>query len=374
MSEHEAAQAFLQQQHMQQQQQAAAAQAHAQQSNVGSINLTPQQLQEMLASVGNQAAHQAVHAVQASHAQSSAPSALPKNVLNLIKPPPYENKSKSGKFIHFERGVRQFVRVQGFQPDMNGQHNQQCRTIVEICCIGEALSYIHRLAETLPAHHPFWTYEGLLKSLKEHFTFEEETDEARHALDNLKLTKGMSARTYVQKFNSLLEDIPQLSTKDMLFAFTKGLPNQLQMWIRHDRPESLEDAQNLVIRMSGTEPSPAGPEPMQLDSLQQTLQQTTDRLARLEMVPRQHAPRARDPRKDPRWPRWGRVHDSQLRRCKEGNLCFLCFKDGHQWPECPRLKGQRSPSALSLQDRRSPSPPGSWRVRPGSPPRGRPNA
>eukprot|EP00983_Pelagomonas_calceolata_P005879 193947-Pelagomonas_calceolata.AAC.1 len=85
--------AFVQQQQAAaafvQQQQAAA----SQQNNVGSINLTQQQLQDMLASVGNQAAQQAVAAVQASQAShAQPPSALPRNILNLMKPPPYENK------------------------------------------------------------------------------------------------------------------------------------------------------------------------------------------------------------------------------------------------------------------------------------------
>lgn len=363
-AERQAAQAFMHQQQVQQQQ------AAASQSLPGSINLTPQQLQDMLSSVGNQAAQQAVSAVHASHTQPQ--NSLPKSILNLVKPPPYENKAKSGKFIHFERGVRQFIRVQGLQPEAHFQHNQQCRTIVEVCCVGEALSYIHRLAETLPQPHSFYTFEGLLKTLKDHFTFTEETDQARKELDSLKLTRGMSARTYVQKFNSLLDDIPNMSVKDQLFAFSKGLPTELDMWVRHDAPQTLEDAQNLVIRMSSSEPSPPvqSPEPMQINSLHHALQRTTDRLARLEMAPRSSVGRARDPRTDRRWPRWGRVDDRQIAQCKQGNKCFLCFQPGHPWPACPRLHGQRSPSAQSLQ--RSPSPP-NWRARPSSPSKSRPN-
>eukprot|EP00983_Pelagomonas_calceolata_P020372 642334-Pelagomonas_calceolata.AAC.1 len=116
---------------------------------------------------------------------------------------------------------------------------------------------------------------------------------------------------------------------------------------------------------------------MQLGSIQQTLRQTTARLTRLEMDPRQKVSRGRyprsDPRDDPRWPKWGITTDAQLSKCKEERKCLLCFNDGHPWQACPRLKGQRSPFAQSLQEI-SPSPPGSWRARPCSPPRARPNA
>eukprot|EP00983_Pelagomonas_calceolata_P124665 1161130-Pelagomonas_calceolata.AAC.10 len=272
----------------------------------------------------------------AHHIQACTPTVL----TNLVKPPPYENKEKPGKFIHFERRVRQFIRVQGSQPEVRIDHNQQCRIVVEICC---------------------------------HFTHDEETDESRKAMDNSKLTKGMSARTYVQKFNSMLGDVPNMSMHDTFFAFNKGLPHELQVWLRHDAPQNLgftraympqnlEDAQNLVIRMSGSEPAPtaATPEPMQLGSIQQNLRKTTARLARLEMGPRQDASRGRD------------ITGSTL---VVTLVMILAGQngDGHPWQACPHLKGQRSPSAQSLQER-SPSPPGSWRAHPSSPPRARPNA
>jgi len=79
-----------------------------------------------------------------------------------------------------------------------------------------------------------------------------------------------------------------MSVADILNAFTKGLPEELQMWIRHDAPQTLQDAQDLVVRMSNSEPqplasAPAGPELMQIGSLK-VLQITTTRLARLELA------------------------------------------------------------------------------------------
>ncbi len=86
-------------------------------------------------------------------------------------------------------------------------------------------------------------------ALRTHYTHAEEADQARRALDALKITRGTSARAYIQKFNTLLDDINNMSVADILYAFTKGLPEDLQMWIRHDAPQTLQDAQDLVVRM-----------------------------------------------------------------------------------------------------------------------------
>ncbi len=61
------------------------------------------------------------------------------------------------------------------------------------------------------------------------------------------------------------------------------------MWTRHDAPQTLQDAQDLVVRKSNFElhplaSAPAGLEPNQIGSLIEVLQQTTARLARLEMA------------------------------------------------------------------------------------------
>ena len=167
-----------------------------------------------------------------------------------------------------------------------------------------------------------------------------------------------------------------MSTPDVLYTFTKGLPEELQVWLQHDNAQTLQDAENIVVKMSGNEPfatynSSPTPEPMHLGSMQQTLQRATAALSRLNVAPRRPAPK-RDPRKHPLWPSWACVHESQLARCRNEHKCFICFKDGHAWPDCPRLQGNRSPSATTLAEQ-SPSPPGSWRARPPSPGRAHPN-
>ena len=158
----------------------------------------------------------------------------------------FESREKSGKFVNFERNLRQYIKVQNFQPETNIVDEQKYRTIVEVCCTGEALSYIHRLAAVTPRTHSFWTFEGLLHALRAHYTYVEEAAQARRALDHLKMTK-MSVRTYIQKFNTLLDDVPNMSTPDVLYTFTKGLPEELQVWLRHDNPQTLPVRLHLLI-------------------------------------------------------------------------------------------------------------------------------
>jgi hypothetical protein len=88
----------------------------------------------------------------------------------MYKPALYENREKSGKFVHWERSLRQFIKVQGLDPLCNTVEEQHCRTVTEICCTGEALAYVHRLNSTCPPEAPVWRFEGLLSALRQHFT------------------------------------------------------------------------------------------------------------------------------------------------------------------------------------------------------------
>ncbi len=141
---------------------------------------------------------------------------LSKHIKHAYKPSTYESKENSGKFLHFESAVRQYIKVQGLNPEASPAQQQQCRTILEICCIGEALSFIHKLSAATPAHHPFWTYEGLMLALRTHYTHSEEADQARRALDALKMTRGTSTRAYIQKLNTLLDGINNMSVAELL--------------------------------------------------------------------------------------------------------------------------------------------------------------
>ena len=377
------AQAFVQAQMAQQaaQQQAAQPPPVPPQPQVppNTVLLHAADLQNMiLALTNNQHAPQPVpQPVPVPVPQSDLPGVLPKHIRSLHKPPTYENRDKSGKFLHFECALRQYLKVQDMDP-ANPADAAHCRLVAEICCIGEAQSYIQRLAacNTDPTH-PIWTFEGLIAALRQHFTQPEESAVARRTLDNLKLTKHMSVRDYIQHFNTLLDDLPSMSNSDVLYTFAKGLPDELQMWLRHDDPQNLQDAENIVVKMSGSAakdasmPSgsapPSTPEPMQINSLLSTL-------SALQLGPNKKPPdKPRyppDPRRDRRWPSWARNMSShEIDRLRRERRCFLCYKQGHPWTDCFRLNNRpRSPSPQGLAAR-SPSPP-SWRACPPSPGKG----
>ena len=126
-----AAHAFLQHQ------QHAAAPTPPAAPSQSTISLTVADLQNLIQTVGDNAASKAVQNSQAN--SSSDSSILPKEIRHMFKPPPFESREKSGKFVNFERNLRQYIKVQNFQPETKIVDEQKCRTIVEVCYTGEAL-------------------------------------------------------------------------------------------------------------------------------------------------------------------------------------------------------------------------------------------
>ena len=93
-----------------------------------------------------------------------------------------------------------------------------------------------------PRPHFFWTFEGLISALQARFTYPKEDEQARRALDALRMSNKTSARTYCTQFESLLDDVVHMSDSDVMYAFTKGLQPRLKEWVLHDRPETLQAA------------------------------------------------------------------------------------------------------------------------------------
>ena len=57
------------------------------------------------------------------------------------------------------------------------------------------------------------------------------------------------------QFESLLDDVVHMSDSDVMYAFTKVLQPRLKEWVLHDRPETLQAAFEIVVRMSGSDES-----------------------------------------------------------------------------------------------------------------------
>jgi hypothetical protein len=222
-----------------------------------------------------------------------------------------------------------------------------CRQVVVMCCIGEAQTFIQRLSCETPRPAYFWTFDGLLKALHNRFTHTVEEKQARRALDALRMGPHMCARDYCTQFERLLDEVASMSEADIMYAFAKGLPDSLTMWLNFTEPKSLNEATTLVCKMAGQPqslpssssalPSPSA-QPMEIG-----------RLSRPSLAPMSRRPnpkpRAGDPRKAPKWPRWARVNDAQLQHCMSAQKCYLCQRQDHRWQSCPRLRPSSPPFA-----------------------------
>jgi hypothetical protein len=69
------------------------------------------------------------------------------------------------------------------------------------------------------------------------------------------MSNKTSARTYCTQFESLLDGVVHMSDSDVMYAFIKGLQPRLKVWVLHDRPELLQAAIEIVVRMSGSDKS-----------------------------------------------------------------------------------------------------------------------
>ena len=300
----------------------------------------------------------AAHTVMVMHAENEEPRAvLPKHLRSQVKPQTYDNVEKSGKFKTWERSIRQYIRLQGLDPEnYPATHDLMARQIVELSCVGDALQYIQRLD---PTKHSF---NSLLAELSKRFTRPEEARNARRALDRITM-KNKTAREYCNQFERLLDDAPPLPDEDQLYLFYKGLPRDLQQWMNFQEPKNLTEATTLICRMSGennenhSRDEKSG-EPMEIDRLSRTLNKATAALNRLNVsdnCPRPDPNSTHSIAKDPAWPRWAKAPFSMIQARKARGLCYICG-DRHNWRSCPKKEPSRARSPSPTWTARSPSP------------------
>jgi len=115
------------------------------------------------------------------------------------------------------------------------------------------------------------------------------------------------------QFESLLDDVVHMSDSDVMYAFTKVLQPRLKEWVLHDRPETLQAAFEIVVRMSGSDESHTSASSQQAPSSSpMDVDRIAAALSRLEMGNKPHnftknnnynkSHRTHyDPRKDSRW-------------------------------------------------------------------------
>jgi len=243
------------------------------------LNMTVHDLQNIIQTVSAKTL-ETLHSTR----EADSTSVLPKHIRSLQKPKQFDCKETSGKFRNWQRDIANFIKLQCLDPKKSPQHNEQCRAVVEMNCVGQALAHVQRLSVVTPRPHFFWTFEGLISALQARFTYPEEDEQARRALDALRMCNKTSARTYCTQFESLLDDVVHMSDSDVMYAFTKGLQPRLKEWVLHDRPETLQAAIEIVVRMSGSDEShTSAPSKQTSSSSPMDVDRIVAALSRLEM-------------------------------------------------------------------------------------------
>ena len=139
---------------------------------------------------------------------------------------------------------------------------------------GEVSKFYFSLEDQLRATpaHPFFSLPGLISALKDRFYLREDQVKARNALMQLRMRT--TACEYATQFHQLLDDVDSLDEPTSIYLVTRGLPDDLAMWLRYSRPATLNDAINLAIQMDPSNreplPLPSGPssaEPMDVQRL-----------------------------------------------------------------------------------------------------------
>ena len=89
--------------------------------------------------------------------------------------------------------------------------------------------------------------------------------------------------------NTVVVQAISMSDSDVMYAFTKGLQPRLKEWVLHDRPETLQAAIEIVVRMSGSdELHTSAPSQQTSSSSPMDVDRIVAALSRLEMGNKPH--------------------------------------------------------------------------------------
>lgn len=335
--------------------------------------MTHQFTAQDIAALVAQAAFAAAQATQQQHQQPAA-GALPPHLRNQAKARLYADR-KSGNISQWLREMRTYCRLVGSNMD-DPANAASCRCILEANLTGEAAQFVLTRMDRLTGNDDqFLTLPGFIEELKQRFTCPEEETEARRKLDNLRMTRGMSARAYCETFQRLLDAAATVADPEAFYRFKQGLPENLRNWLKYSQStgqcKTLHEAMALVIRMDDADDQERLQPATKAEPMAMELDQLRAQLSRIGMDAhgQSGAPRAstsrpgRDPRRDPRWPQWAKRSDDTIQRCLKERSCFLCFKSGHAWPSCPKLDGAAFPSRAEPHGGHTRSPSPDWRTR-----------
>lgn len=151
---------------------------------------------------------------------------------------------------------------------------------------GPALEWYHLQQQQTNAQVPYADFAAFQQALQRYLLPVDPSHTARQAMDRLK--QRTSAQQYVTAFNTLLLQLTDMSERDRVHNFLKGLKPEVYKQISAQGPKTLSDAMEAAIRVDtawyaaskvhygSTSGQPShGPAPMELGSVQADLRAIT---------------------------------------------------------------------------------------------------
>jgi hypothetical protein len=160
------------------------------------------------------------------------------------------------------------------------------------------------------------TWDDLKTLLTRHFVDANVLQRAQNKLANLRQTH--SAHAYVTAFRSVAYEIPDMSEREKIDRFIRGLKTELARDVLRGRPETFNDAAKIAEDMdmlyhsapaffnrSRSSAGQQGPIPMEIDAVQGR-----------------------------------RLTDAERASLRKAGACFYCREAGHMAKDCPRKRRQ----------------------------------
>jgi hypothetical protein len=96
------------------------------------------------------------------------------------------------------------------------------------------------------------TYVAFIEAVNGRFRSVIDSDKAAEELYEIKQKEGQAVTGYTDRFQQLVIRVPDMAERDRVRHFQRGLHLQLQQKVKEHRPNTLEDAITLAIRLEGT--------------------------------------------------------------------------------------------------------------------------
>jgi hypothetical protein len=230
------------------------------------------------------------------------------------RPKPFRGQMGDGnRFDAWEFTVENYLRLARIPTDSSTARD-------ELRCLlqdGAAL-WLRSYDVRVPAEHQ--TYKELMRCLRTHYAPVNEDARARDALD--KCVQRMSVQSYVDEFKACLLRVSDLSDRDVLHRFVRGLKPRVRELMAINEPDSFDAACASAVR---------------IDTVTYSLR-TQEAKGGPPKDGRFETPAARRTPQTPAAPPRPHAPTQQVDLSAAGSVeCFSCKEVGHYQSDCPKL-------------------------------------